>query len=208
MVNKTLRIKVCGMLDPKNIAAVAKLRPDYMGFIFYDKSPRYAASLAPSVLPPDIRSVGVFVDTPAKQIPHTAERYGLQTIQLHGNESPETCSKLRKAGYEVIKVFCVEREADLMKTVFYEESCDLFLFDTHTPVHGGSGRRFDWNILDAYTGKTPFLLSGGISPFDADEILKIDHPMLYGIDLNSRFEIEAGLKNTELLERFIKTIRS
>lgn len=208
MEAKTLKIKICGMLHPENISAVAKLRPDYLGFIFYNKSPRYAASLGPSALPPDIRRVGVFVDTPAKKILHTAKRYGLHTLQLHGNESPESCSKLRTAGYEVIKVFSVEREADLMKTVFYEESCDLFLFDTRTPGHGGSGRRFDWNILDAYTGKTPFLLSGGISPFDADEILKIDHPMLYGIDLNSRFEIEAGLKNTELLERFIKTIRS
>lgn len=205
---KTLKIKVCGMLDPKNIAAVAKLRPDYMGFIFYDKSPRYAASLDPSILPPEIRRTGVFVDASFKQILHTAERYGLHTLQLHGNESPETCSKLQAAGYEVIKVFSVEREADMMKTVFYEEPCDLFLFDTRTPGHGGSGRRFDWNILDAYTGKTPFLLSGGISPFDANEILNLSHPMLYGIDLNSRFEIEAGLKNTELLERFIKTIRS
>lgn len=205
---KTLKIKVCGMLHPENISAVAKLRPDYLGFIFYNKSPRYAASLDPSSLPPDIRRVGVFVDTSTKQILPTAERYGLQTLQLHGNESPETCSKLQAAGYEVIKVFSVEREADLMKTVFYENTCDLFLFDTRTPGHGGSGRQFDWKVLSAYIGKTPFLLSGGISPFDTDEILKIEHPMLYGIDLNSRFEIEAGLKNTELLERFIKTIRS
>lgn len=208
MKDNTLKIKVCGMIYPENISAVAKLRPDYMGFIFYDKSPRYAGSLDPAALPPNIKRVGVFVDAPKEQILRTAEQYRLRTLQLHGSESPETCSKLQTAGYEVIKVFSVEREADLMKTAFYEESCDLFLFDTRTPTHGGSGRRFDWSILNAYCGKTPFLLSGGISPCDTDEILKTLHPMFYGIDLNSRFEIEAGLKNTELLERFIKTIRS
>ena len=212
MTGRTLKIKVCGMRNPENIARVAALEPDYMGFIFYERSPRYAAALDPDILdtalPSSVRRTGVFVDAPVSEILRTAERYKLHTLQLHGAESPQTCSKLREAGYEIVKAFGVERRADLMKTVHYESCCDLFLFDTRTPGHGGSGNRFDWRILEAYGSGTPFLLSGGISALDAQDILSIDHPSLYGADLNSRFEIEAGLQNTELLERFIKTIRS
>ncbi|MCC8061837.1 MAG: phosphoribosylanthranilate isomerase [Rikenellaceae bacterium] len=207
-----MKIKVCGMRNPENIAQVAALEPDYMGFIFYKRSPRYAASLDPDILdttlPSSVRRAGVFVDAPLSEMLRTAERYKLNTLQLHGAEPPQTCAKLRKAGFEIVKAFGVERGADLLKTVHYESCCDLFLFDTRTPGHGGSGNRFDWRILDAYGGRTPFLLSGGISALDAENILSLYHPSLYGADLNSRFEIEAGLKNTELLERFIKTIRS
>ncbi|WP_298062378.1 phosphoribosylanthranilate isomerase [uncultured Rikenella sp.] len=203
-----LKIKVCGMRDPANISAVAKLRPDYMGFIFYERSPRYAASLAPSALPQEVRRVGVFVNAPTTEIAGTAERYGLHAVQLHGSESPESCRRLREMGYEVIKAFGIETAADFAQTAGYAACCDLFLFDTRTPKHGGSGDRFDWRLLDGYTGHVPFLLSGGIAPTDTDAISILNHPMLYGIDLNSRFEIEAGLKNTELLEHFIQTIRS
>ncbi len=203
-----LKIKVCGMRDPANISTVAKLRPDYMGFIFYERSPRYAASLAPSALPQEVRRVGVFVNAPATEIAGTAERYGLHAVQLHGSESPENCRRLREMGYEVIKAFGIETAADFAQTAGYASCCDLFLFDTRTPKHGGSGDRFDWRLLDGYTGHVPFLLSGGIAPADTDAISTLNHPMLYGIDLNSCFEIEAGLKNTELLEHFIQTIRS
>lgn len=212
MTGRTLKIKVCGMRNPENIGRVATLKPDYMGFIFYESSPRCADALDPDILdtalPSSIRRTGVFVDAPPSVILRTAERYKLDTLQLHGTESPQTCLKFRRAGYEVVKAFGVERGRDLTKTIHYESCCDLFLFDTRTPGHGGSGNRFDWRILDAYGGRTPFLLSGGISALDAEDILSLDHPSLYGADLNSRFEIEAGLKNTELLERFIKTIRS
>lgn len=207
-MNNKLKIKVCGMRDPENIAAVAKLEPDYMGFIFYPPSPRYAGSANLPALPQKIRKTGVFVDTPLSEIRKTAERHALHTLQLHGGESPETCRTLREAGYEIIKVFGIETAVDFVQTTDYAACCDLFLFDTRTPGHGGSGRRFDWRILDGYTGRTPFLLSGGIAPADTNEILNLNHPLLYGIDLNSRFEIEAGLKNTESLERFIKIIRS
>lgn len=203
-----LKIKICGMLNPKNITAVAALKPDYMGFIFYPKSPRYAGELDPSMLPDNVRRVGVFVNASAPEIENRAERYGLQALQLHGSESPETCQTLRAKGYEVIKAFGIETAADLAKTAEYEEHCDLFLFDTRTPAYGGSGLRFDWRVLDLYNGKTPFLLSGGISDTDIPKILNIEQPKFYGVDLNSRFEIEAGLKDAGLLERFIKTIRS
>lgn len=196
------------MRNPANIAEVAALEPDYMGFIFYEKSPRFAATLNPVALPDNVRRVGVFVNAPIAEIEDTAERYGLQTLQLHGSESPETCQKLRTKDYEVIKAFGIETAEDFKQTAEYEGCCDLFLFDTRTPGHGGSGFRFDWRILDLYNGKTPFLLSGGISATDAQEILNIGHPCFYGVDLNSRFEIEAGLKDAGSLERFIKTIRS
>lgn len=200
------------MLHSDNIADVAALEPDYMGFIFYPRSVRYAGALKPPVLngilPASIRRVGVFVDAEFREMVDTAKLFGLSTIQLHGAESPYTCMRLRDKGYEVIKAFGVEQTADLLPVSTYEDCCDLFLFDTKTVGHGGSGRRFDWRILDVYKGKTPFLLSGGISPLDADEIKTIGQPALYGVDLNSRFEVEAGLKNTELLERFIKTLRS
>ena len=196
------------MLFPENITEAAALEPDYMGFIFYPKSLRYAAKLDPSMLPDNVRRVGVFVNASLSEIESTAKRYGLYSIQLHSSESPETCQALREKGYEIIKAFGIETTDDFKQTVPYEDSCDLFLFDTRTPAHGGSGQRFDWRLLDRYNGKIPFLLSGGISSDNAEEILNIEHPCFYGIDLNSRFEIEAGLKNTGLLERFIKTIRS
>lgn len=196
------------MLFPENITEAAALKPDYMGFIFYPKSPRYAGALDPAALPDNVRRVGVFVNASLSEIESTAKRYGLHSIQLHGSESPETCQALREKGYEIIKAFGIETTDDFKQTVPYEGFCDLFLFDTRAPAHGGSGQRFDWRLLDRYNGKIPFLLSGGISSDNAEEILNIEHPCFYGIDLNSRFEIEAGLKNTGLLERFIKTIRS
>lgn len=196
------------MLFPQNTTVVAALKPDYMGFIFYPKSPRYAGALDPATLPDQVRRVGIFVNASLSEIERTAERYGLQTVQLHGSESPETCQALREKGYEIIKAFGIATADDLLQTTPYESFCNFFLFDTRTASHGGSGQRFDWRVLDLYNGKTPFLLSGGITPDDTEEILNISHPQFYGIDLNSRFEIEAGLKNTELLERFIKTIRS
>lgn len=196
------------MLFPQNIITVAALRPDYMGFIFYPKSPRYAGMLDPATLPDHVRRVGVFVNASLSEIENTTKRYRLQTLQLHGSELPETCRTLRNKGYEVIKAFGIATADDLRQTTRYESFCDLFLFDTRTTNHGGSGRRFDWHLLELYNGKTPFLLSGGISSDDTEKILTVGHPLFYGIDLNSRFEIEAGLKNTELLERFIKTIRS
>lgn len=207
-----LKIKICGMLHPENIRETAALKPDYLGFIFHPGSPRYAANVDPADVEncraQGIRTTGVFVNVSTAEILATADKYGLTTLQLHGGESPEQCRTLRKRGYEVFKVFSVSRSSDLLITTAYEGAADFFLFDTKTPAHGGSGQRFDWNILDNYRGRTPFLLSGGISPLDAEELKTLEHPQLIGIDLNSRFEIEPGLKNTALLERFIREIRS
>lgn len=196
------------MKIPSNIQDASKLEPDYLGFIFHPGSPRYAAGLDPATIPLASHRVGVFVNAPQSDVLARAKEFGLQSIQLHGQESPQTCRSLKKKGYRIIKAFPVEKGADLLQTAAYDDGCcDYFLFDTKTPQHGGSGKRFDWDILNLYRGQTPFWLSGGISPLDADEIRTLKHPKLSGVDLNSRFEIEPGLKNIELLERFIKNIR-
>jgi phosphoribosylanthranilate isomerase len=203
-----MKIKVCGMTYPDNIAALAALPVDLVGFIFYPPSPR-CLRLAPHELPPlppAIRKVGVFVDRDAADVLHTVADYGLHAMQLHGQEPPEQCAALR-AHATVIKAFRVAAEADFRQCAPYAGACDYFLFDTRTPLHGGSGIAFDWRILSAYTGDTPFLLSGGVGAADAPAIRHLQHPQRYGVDLNSRFETAPGRKDINLLQRFIDELR-
>jgi phosphoribosylanthranilate isomerase len=204
-----MRIKVCGMKHPGNIRELNKLPVDFAGMIFHEKSPRYAGDMRPE----DIRNsfcggkerVGVFVDADMDYITQMSNRYGLDLIQLHGSESPDFCSELNKT-MPVIKAFSISEKSDFEKTKAYEDLWGYFLFDTKTPQYGGSGKKFDWDILDAYDGKTPFFLSGGITINDIDKIKGIRHIRLYGVDLNSKFEIEPGLKDTGLLKQFIKQL--
>jgi phosphoribosylanthranilate isomerase len=201
-----LVVKICGMKIPENIQAVASLKPDYMGFIFYPKSPRYAEPLDVSTLnslPATIKKIGVFVNEDLEDILTIATKYELDGVQLHGTELVEMCKELRKAGFIVIKAFPIAEAYNFKVTKAYEGACDFFLFDTKTEAYGGSGVKFDWAILEEYLGKTPFLLSGGISVDDVEEIQKIEHTLFAGVDLNSRFEIKPGLKNIELLKQFI-----
>lgn len=203
-----MKIKVCGMREPENLAAVGALRPDYIGLIFYSRSLRYAGGAEPtalSTLPEEIRKVGVFVNETPETIRRTIERYGLDAVQLHGGESPEFCRELKEY-VEVIKTFPVRSAADFAVCGAYERCCDLFLFDTKTEGYGGSGVAFDWNLLGAYRGGTAFLLSGGIGAEDVAKIRAIGHPRLAGVDLNSRFETEPGVKDVFLLEKFINEL--
>jgi phosphoribosylanthranilate isomerase len=205
-----MKIKVCGMKEPENIRRLAKLSIDFMGLIFYPKSPRYAGNLLPdtlSVLPDNIKKVGVFVNEQPEAVLAHIEKYKLDYVQLHGDESIETCRAIRKR-CPVIKAFSISEAVDLEKTADYQDVCDFVLFDTKTPQYGGSGKQFDWSILNAYKGQLPFFLSGGISADNVEEIQKIAHPLLYGIDLNSKFETSPGMKDTERLEGFISTIRA
>jgi len=200
-------IKICGMKDPENIRAVAALNPDYMGFIFYSKSPRYAGALDPEVvgaLSDTICKVGVFVNEPTSNVLAIATQYQLNAIQLHGNETPEECMALQKAGLKVIKALSVANVDDLTKADAYQTCCDYLLFDTKTPLYGGSGQQYDWTILNHYQGQLPFFLSGGIGLEDAERVCNFFHPKLHAIDVNSRFETAPGLKNTSALEFFIK----
>jgi phosphoribosylanthranilate isomerase len=204
-----LLIKVCGMRDPQNIAEVAALQPDFLGFIFHAPSPRYIAELPkPIVKAVGPRKVGVFVNASSNEIVAIAHRNGLDDVQLHGNESPQQCELLQSCALGVIKAFRLGKTADLDALEAYEGACDAFLFDTKGKLAGGNGVKFDWGILENYHGKTPFFLSGGIGLADAEAILALQHPKLRGIDLNSGFELQPGLKNPQLLQEFLHKIQS
>lgn len=207
-----MKIKVCGMKIHTNIEALGQLPIDFMGLIFYSKSPRYINDLNPdslNILSSSISKVGVFVNEDIDTLIEQVKTYKLNFVQLHGNESADYCKevKTRQNDLHIIKAFNVADATDFEKTEDYKSVCDYFLFDTKTPQYGGSGQKFDWNILDAYKGKTPFFLSGGITVDDVQAIKKIKHPSLYALDLNSKFEIEPGIKNIELIQQFIKTLR-
>ncbi|MBP1676894.1 MAG: phosphoribosylanthranilate isomerase [Bacteroidetes bacterium] len=198
------------MKHPQNIQLIAALQPDMMGFIFYPKSPRYAEPLDMAVLeslPRNIKKIGVFVNEDLERILTFVFKYKLDGVQLHGIENKDICQKLKEAGLIVLKAFPIAEVSNFQVTAIYEGVCDYFLFDTKTEAYGGSGVKFNWAMLDEYTGETPFLLSGGIAADDAEAILKINHPKFVGVDLNSKFELEPGLKNVEMLNVFLKELR-
>ena len=197
-------IKVCGMRDTENIRAVDQLPIDWMGFIFWPKSKRYVSEF-PDYMPINAKRVGVFVDEDIEQVRRIADDYALDIIQLHGSETPEYASQLRE--WEIIKAFNIATAEDLEATKSYEGAVDYFLFDTKATLPGGSGQQFDWSILYAYKGETPFLLSGGIGPDDAERVRVFHHPKCLGIDLNSRFETAPGLKDVSKLREFIEKVK-
>ena len=193
-------IKVCGMREPDNIRAVETLGIDLMGFIFWPKSSRYVSE-RPAYLPTHCKRVGVFVDEDLETVRRIADEYALDYIQLHGHESREYCAQLN--GLKLIKAISVSGHDDIATYKTYEGLVDYFLFDTKCPSVGGSGQQFDWSVLSAYDGSTPFLLSGGIGPDDAERVKAFHHSKCIGIDLNSRFELSPGLKDVAALRRFL-----
>lgn len=208
-----MKIKVCGMKNPNNIEELSSLSINYMGFIFYPKSPRYIAGLKPeilNILSDSTKRVGVFVNEKVASLFKTIEKYGLDAVQLHGNETLQYCEDLIETFPEItiIKALSISDIKDIEKTDEYEEVCDYFLFDTKTSQYGGSGQKFNWEILNSYKGNKPFFLSGGISMEDIEEIKNLQHPNLYGLDLNSKFESEPGLKDLYLVKKFIKKIKN
>lgn len=207
-----MKIKVCGLKDPKNMAGIAALHPDYMGFIFYRNSPRFIKRLRPeslNTIPASIKKTGVFVNDNLENILTAIRKYGLDAVQLHGAENQQLCSIIKEeTNIQVIKAFPIMDSYNLKVTKEYEGAADVFLFDTKTDVYGGSGQKFNWNILYDYQGNTDFLLSGGISIDDVKGIRKLKHPRMIGIDINSRFEIKPGLKNVPLVRQFIQEINN
>lgn len=195
-----MKLKVCGMKLGANILDVASLLPDYMGFIFWEKSPRYFSGELPQ-LPQSVKKVGVFVDAAEAEILEKINRYGLDAVQLHGKESPECCSQIKTPGISVIKAFSVDEAFDFEVLNAYEPYCDFFLFDTKGQSPGGNGIAFDWRLLRKYGLKTPFFLSGGIGPESAKALSNLDLP-IHAIDINSRFEIKPGLKDADAIKRF------
>ena len=191
------------MREAENIREVEALGIDLIGFIFWEKSSRYI-SKRPAYLPTKCKRVGVFVDEDIESVKRIADDYALDYIQLHGHESSDYCAQLQ--GLHLIKAISVSSRNDIATYKTYEGLVEYFLFDTKCPSVGGSGQQFDWSVLSAYDGNTPFLLSGGIGPDDAERIKSFHHPQCIGIDLNSRFELAPGLKDVIKLQAFIKEL--
>lgn len=229
-MTSSLSIKVCGLRDPENIRAIAELSPDMMGFIFYPPSKRFVGDvLRPEVvasLPASIAKVGVFVNASNEEMLHAVERFGLDVLQLHGDEAPEQLASLRKLEpkLSIWKALGVKEASDLEQTREFHGLCERFLFDTKTPGYGGSGQTFDWSLLQTYSEadsfhsvdrrgdegqSTPFLLSGGLGPDNLHEVQSFGEstPLCVGVDINSRVEVSPGLKSVEQVKQVIQTLR-
>lgn len=195
------------MKDSENIRQISELPVDWMGFIFWKESSRFVAE-KPDFLPVQ-RRIGVFVNAELPYILAKVDEYGLGGVQLHGGESPIYCNALRAALSEkdvlIIKAISIATAGDIMVAQRYQ-NCDYLIFDTKCPELGGSGRKFDWRILDGYFGNTPFVLSGGIDADSIDDIRKVSHPKFAGIDLNSRFEVSPGVKDYDKLRFFLNKL--
>lgn len=218
-------IKVCGMREAQNIDDVAALGVDLIGLIFYPRSRRYVSQLSTRAgIIPDkagegqntvpVKKVGVFVDDMPQTILTRIVNYKLSYVQLHGNESPTMIENLKRTlipdfvpEIGIIKALSVQSEEDVKRWRQYDGLVDYFLFDTKCPTVGGSGKRFNWDLLKAYDGNIPFLLSGGIGLEDLDDIKAFSHPMLAGYDLNSKFEDAPALKNVEKIKAFIEAVK-
>ncbi len=194
------KLKICGMKYSENILQTSELLPDFMGFIFWKKSPRYFDDDIPE-LPKSIQKVGVFVNESLKNVLAAVQKHGLNLVQLHGNESVVYCFELKKHNIKIIKVFSVENDFDFDHLKPFESFVDYFLFDTKGELPGGNGITFNWEILKNYNSDKPFFLSGGIGIDQIENIKKLNLP-IFAIDINSKFETAPGLKNTELIKQF------
>lgn len=199
-------LKVCGLKNPKNIKEVAAMKPDFMGFIFYPLSKRFVGEdFVMPTISSEIKKVGVFVNASASHIIEKTNEYKLDLIQLHGDEKPNFCEVLNHI-VPVIKAFGVDEEFDFEVLESYKNTCTYFLFDTKTTKYGGSGNTFNWKILEKYDCGLPFFLSGGIGEeeFENLKMRKFENEKMYVIDVNSKFEIEPGIKDIKKLEKCIK----
>lgn len=217
-------VKVCGLRDSENIRQVAALGVDWIGMIFWEKSPRNVtmipshagiipdrASLSPLATNNSPLKVGVFVDEMAQNIITRVVNFQLDLIQLHGHETPTLIRNLRRTLADIrpvkfIKAISVGSREDIATYKDYADCVDYFLFDTKCPSVGGSGQQFDWSVLDAYDGEVPFLLSGGIGPDDAERVRNFQHPKCIGIDLNSKFETEPAMKDVAAIGKFLNEL--
>lgn len=207
-----IKVKVCGMNESGNIKAIAAFLPDYFGFIFYEKSPR-AFKLQNLTILQNVKKVGVFVNAEIDVMVKNQRRFQLDAIQLHGEESRDVIAQLKvelTSDVEIFKALSIKTAEDIQLTKIYEDLVDVFILDTKTPLKGGSGRQFNWELLDGYKSDTPFLLSGGIGPNDVDKIKKVytRYSKMIGVDINSKFELKPGLKSVDEIKRFIKTLNT
>ncbi len=196
------------MTHPANLQAVAALQPDYLGFIFFEKSPRnMLQTLQPDVvaqIPASIKKVGVFVNASPEEILEHTKSFKLDAVQLHGDETAELCSQLRQEGLEVIKVFRVGKDFDLEALQPYVAVVDYFLFDTQGKQYGGNGQVFNWQLLKDYSLPVPVIISGGIEAASLEGLEELRHLPIHAIDVNSKFELSPGLKNIPALEELFR----
>jgi len=185
------------MREAVNILEVASLQPDYIGFIFYEKSKRFVENnfLIPKELPSMIKRVGVFVNEKVDDILNKVSKYKLDFVQLHGDETIDDCKVLKENKIGIIKVFLIDNEFDFSKTKPFQSYSDFFLFDTKSGSYGGSGKSFDWNLLKKYNQEIPFFLSGGLSPYSIQNLEELKDMNLHAIDINSGVEVVPGLKD-------------
>ncbi|MBL7990149.1 MAG: phosphoribosylanthranilate isomerase [Candidatus Kapabacteria bacterium] len=215
---RVLRVKVCGLREEANINALltSSFLPDALGFIFYPKSPRYVGeSLRPDFmrfLRQYVCTVGVFVNASPDTILQSIENFGFSAVQLHGAETVDFCTNLKERiklmfpALQIWKAFSIATAEDLRAIAQYEGIIDKALLDTKGAAHGGNGTRFDWSLLKEYSSHIPFFLSGGIALEHAAEIKKIQHPYLYGVDINSRFETAPALKDVATVHGFLESL--
>ncbi len=196
------------MRDPGNCSAVSRLYPDFMGFIFYSKSPRFVGDCfrLTDDLPPTVKKTGVFVNEVPDRILEIAVRCQLDAVQLHGDESPAVCAAVSETVPLVIKAFSVREGFNFTATRPYQGVADYFLFDSRGSHPGGNGIPFNWALLKKYDQQTPFFLSGGISPSNVHLIHTLNYPAFAGVDLNSGFEISPGIKDVNALRDAINTL--
>jgi len=202
-----MRLKVCGMRDPENIRQLLALKPDYMGFIFYEKSPRHVGEELDAELlqsfPATTEKVGVFVNASIEYLKAQVRKYGLDLVQLHGDESVDYVAELYAIGIRVMKVFSVGESFDFKMLRKYNPFVDFFLFDTKGKARGGIGKAFDWSLLKGYDQEVPFFLSGGLDLNNIIELGELDGLPIHALDVNSRFELEPGLKDIGQVEKLV-----
>lgn len=206
-----MKLKICGLKDPQNILEVSAIKPDMVGFIFYEGSVRFVGSKFKRGdlrnIPDHILKTGVFVNENSDHIIEKIKKFSLDLVQLHGQELPIECALIRKHA-KVIKAFGVNESFDFSLCESYENVCDFFLFDTADRQHGGTGRTFDHLLLSRYKGNTPFFLSGGIGLEEAKQVINTPiHPLLVGIDVNSKFEDADHKKNIPALKTLTQLLK-
>lgn len=207
-----IKLKICGLRNTENVQKALAASPDYLGFIFYNKSPRYVGSdfqwISALMLPSSVRKVGVFVNEEPERIMEYCHVAGIDIVQLHGQETVNTCLELKKKNYRVIKVFSIGDGFSFKQVEPFQDSVDYFLFDTKTEIPGGSGSSFDWSYLTNYAYPVPFFLSGGIGIGNIENIKDFRNKHLFGIDVNSRMESDPGEKDSNKIDLFMKKLVS
>lgn len=207
-----MQVKVCGLKYPENLLEVADLKPDYIGFIFYEKSKRFISNKVNykelMQIPTTVQKFGVFVNEDIEVLELLVNLYQLDFVQLHGDESVSYCNELAKKRIKVVKAFSIKDESDFKLVEDYVCACEYFLFDTKGKLRGGNGTKFNWELLDMYNLEIPFLLSGGIDIGDINAIKELSHDMLLAVDINSRFEIRPGVKDIQKVKNFLNEVQS